>query len=95
MAVALLGLLAVSRQGWDWGETVPNWEAGTGRLPYEFHPDSQLSRKSRLVILSPSAEMAPGSRTLLLMHWLHLGRLGNPDSAAFRELRAVWAVGCM
>ena len=53
------------------------------------HPGSQLSRKSRLVILSPGAELALGSRTLLLMHWLHLGRLGNPDSAAFREPRAV------
>lgn len=42
------------------------------------HPGSQLSRKSGLVILSPSAELALSSHMLLLMHWLHSGRLEIP-----------------
>lgn len=91
MAMALLGLLEVSRRGWDRNETIPNWEAGTRCLPYEFPPCLPAEWKEQISHFL-RCRAGSGLLMLLLMHWLHLGRLGNPDSApsGSRELCELW-----
>lgn len=65
---------------------LPGRIAGTGVFPARLPAE----QKEQMSHSSPGAELAQGSRTLLRMHWLHFGRLGNPDCAGFREPRAVW-----
>lgn len=89
MDVAPLGLLGVSRRDWDGGKTVPNWETGTRRLPYEFPPWLPAEQKERISHPFPQCRAGSELPHAAANALAPLRQAGNPDSAAFRDMRAV------
>lgn len=76
MAIALLGLL-VSHWGWDWGETVPNWEAGTKRLSYEFPPWLPAEQKEQISHPFPRCRAGSGLPHAAVNALAPLGQAGK------------------